>query len=109
MRLLQTVEQILTDNPKARSSDKVLFVELMAHYGLKLTPVQEDKFLDMPSLESARRLRQKMQEQGKYPADPEIKKEREHKAMVMQQASPVYSPKNIERTLSKRILPWGRN
>lgn len=101
MRLTNTVEKILQNHPKARDSDRVLFVELMAEYHINLTPAQEDKFLAMPSLESARRIRQKLQEQGKYKASESIKRERDFKRNQMQQTLIEAKPENIEKILEQ--------
>lgn len=107
MNVTQAVERILRDHPNSRNSDKAMFLYVMQEAGMNLSRAQIDIFRDMPSLESVRRVRQKLQEQGKYPADSEIQKERKHKSMVMEQASPVYSAENIERTLTRTPLPWG--
>ena len=106
MTTTQKVEQILRDTPRTRDSDKALFVYFMQASGMNLSLSQIEAFKAMPSLESVRRIRQKLQEQGKYEASATVKKERFHKSLVMSQAAPVYSPENIERTINVP-LPWG--
>lgn len=108
MNVAQTVEDILRDHPQARNTDKALFAYMMERCGMNLSREQIQVLKDMPSLESITRVRRKLQEQGKYPANPEIQKERKHKSMVMEQAAPVYSAENIEKTLNVTVLPWGQ-
>jgi hypothetical protein len=99
MTLVNVIENILRDKPATRNSDRLLMLEIYAYYGLKLTPQQEERFIDMPSTESVRRTRQKLQELGRYPADPSIKKQREFKSMRMQQIIPTATPEYIIQTL----------
>lgn len=68
---------------------------------------QVQKFRDMPSLETLRRVRQKIQEGGKYKASKKVEDSRKFKAMQMQQQAPSFSADNLEKTLSgQTILPW---
>lgn len=61
----------------------------------------------MPSLETLRRVRQKIQEGGKYPATDLVKRERKFKSLQMQQQAPSYKAEGLERTLNGQIiLPW---
>jgi hypothetical protein len=99
MRISILVEKLLNERPALRSNDKLLILEVWAYYGLNLTPDQEYRFLDMPSPETIRRIRQKLQEKGRYPPDPQIAKNRRWRQMQMQQRTPKASPKYIEQTL----------
>lgn len=102
MTLTQQVSNILAVSRQARNSDKELQILYMQKFGMNLSQKQIDTFREMPSLESIRRVRQKLQEQGEYPADQNIKKERDWRAMRMQQNAPTAKPKTIEYI----IEPW---
>ena len=108
MRVTNLVEQTLRDNEKARNSDKALLLDVWARLGLELTDVQRAKFMDMPSSETIRRIRQKIQESGKYPATERIRSERYHKSLVMQQNAPSAKPKRIEE-ITEDLLPATRS
>lgn len=103
MKISNLVEKILSESQDARDSDKVLMLKVMEHYGLYLSPHQQQVYKDMPSTETVRRVRQKLQEGGKYQADPRVAKERHYKGMRMQQYGPKLRAGDIERI----ILPWG--
>ena len=79
MRIKEQVESILKYDPASRNSDKRLLVVYMQKAGMNLTPEQIEKFKDLPSTETIRRIRQKLQEQGKYPAKEEINEARYEK------------------------------
>jgi hypothetical protein len=61
-----TVEQILRKSESARNSDKALIAWFLREHGLDLDRDQLEILLTMPSLETARRERQKFQQAGKY-------------------------------------------
>lgn len=102
MNITKQVENILAYSKAARNSDKELQVIYMQKSGMNLTSKQVEVFRDMPSLETLRRIRQKLQEGGQYKADEMIAKERRWKSMRMQQMAPAAKPKTIEQI----ILPW---
>jgi hypothetical protein len=79
MKIKEQVESILKYDPASRNSDKRLLVIYMQKAGMNLTPEQIEKFKDLPSTETIRRIRQKLQEQGKYPAKEEINEARYEK------------------------------
>lgn len=107
MQLTKIVENKLRYNRMARNSDKELYLDIMEHYGLMLTPKQKEIFRDMPSLESVRRLRQKFQEQGEYPADQKVARTRSFKAMRMEQTAPTFKPNHMENVLEdNRAISW---
>lgn len=109
MKVTPIVEDILRNHANARNSDRALFLHFMQKQGMELTRRQVEIFRDMPSLESVRRIRQKLQEQGKFEADTVVKTERSRKAMVLNQAAPAYNAENISRTINTpRVLPWGK-
>ncbi len=104
MRVTQQVENILRASVEARNSDKELFIIYCQKYGLDLSARQIEQLRDMPSFETLRRIRQKLQEQGKYPADERIGNERRFKGYRMQQFGPQLKSETIEQI----ILPWGQ-
>ena len=108
MTITQQVEAILRFVPLARSSDKELFVIYMQKYGLELTPKQIELFKKMPSLETVRRTRQHIQEQGKYPPTKEVEEARYKKYQAMKQSvglvDPEYELEDIKHT-AERIFP----
>jgi Spy/CpxP family protein refolding chaperone len=101
MRVNILVERILADHEQARNSDKYLQLVVWHKMGLVLTPEQRAKFMDMPSAETIRRIRQKLQEHGKYKAADKISNERQWKALVMQQNVPTASSERVEGILRK--------
>lgn len=109
MTVTQEVEAILRDHKQARNSDKALMAYYMQKSGMNLTKEQLLIFKDMPSMETIRRIRQKLQESGKYEADAPIATERQNKANVIQQNIPKSQPKDVEKHLEARgyvIAPW---
>lgn len=93
------VETLLRNNERMRSDDKLLILTIWELEGLTLTPEQRQKFWDLPSPETIRRVRQKLQENGAYPANEPVRKQRKWKSMVMQQVSPNARPKDMEKYL----------
>lgn len=102
MKVTEQVENILRASKLARNSDKELFIIFMQKFGLDLDARQVERFRDMPSFETLRRIRQKLQEQGKYPASPMIGKERQYKGLRMQQ----FGSQKTDY-IEQIILPWG--
>lgn len=85
MKIAETIKRILKDYPETRSSDKELQIILMQESGMMLTPIQIEKFKDMPSFESIRRTRQKIQEDGLYVATDRVRRARRFKSYEVQQ------------------------
>jgi len=106
MTTTQRVENILAASHDARNSDKELWLIFAQKFGMNLTDQQIATFKKMPSMETIRRVRQKIQEDGRYKADPKVAKERRMKSIVMQQTTPVYKPQNIENTLTHKAISW---
>ena len=98
-KVTNTVRAILSRSKIARNSDRHLLIEFMQISGMELTEKQQEVFLHLPSLESVRRVRQKLQENGNYPADEKIARERDYKSMRMQQMTPNASPESIEKVI----------
>lgn len=100
------VEEVLSYSRQARNSDKELLLQFMQNSGMNLSLVQMEKFRNMPSSETIRRIRQKLQEGGKYVADQKIKRERNYRSYAMQQQMPQAKPEQVEQILTQRAIPW---
>ncbi len=103
-KVTPTVEKILRDYPQTRSSDKLLLLYVWHNMGLILTEKQMEKFMDMPSTETIRRIRQKIQENGQYLATDRIRRERHIKSLEVQQNEPTAQPKRLEQVLEQRSM-----
>jgi hypothetical protein len=108
MTITEQVENILKASKTARNSDKELQLIYMQKSGMDLDARQIQRFRDMPDLWTIRRIRQKLQEGGKYKADKRVEDSRKFKAMQGQQQAPKFTAKGLEQTLNGQvILPWG--
>jgi hypothetical protein len=103
MRVTSSVRQALRQNEQARSSDRVLLLQVWHDLGLDLTPAQQMKFLEIPPPETIRRIRQKLQEAGEYPATKSVTEAREFKSYAIQQNAPSAKPKRMEELLSEQL------
>lgn len=72
MNITQRVQAILGASKAARNSDKELLLIYMQKAGMGLSDAQVRVFREMPSPETIRRTRQKIQEAGDFPADKEV-------------------------------------
>lgn len=100
MKVSERVENILKASHAARNSDRELQIIYMQKAGLELTPKQIELFRKLPSMETIRRTRQSLQEQGKYPADEAVDNARFEKFRKMK-----YEYKyNDETNTVERIL-----
>lgn len=99
MKIKEKVERILTQSRQARNSDRHLLIAYMQAEGMELTPEQVEIFTHMASLETVRRIRQKLQEDGKYLADQSVKQERDFKSHQMEQTMPGSTPADVERIM----------
>lgn len=97
MTVTQQVENILAVSRMARNSDTELLIIYLQKAGMNLTPHQVDLFKTLPSTETIRRVRQKIQQSGRYLADQKIANTRKFKAMQMQQNAPIAKPERIEQ------------
>lgn len=100
------IERILQTSRQARNDDRFLLVQLMQEYGMNLSYQQIEKFRDMPSMESIRRTRQKIQQEGKYPADQKVRKGRYAKSLITQQRMPTTKADKVQPLLEQRAIPW---
>ena len=77
MKTIDLVKQQLEEYPFTRNSDRHLILRVWAEQGLFLSPDQKELFLHQVSTpETIRRIRQKLQQQGLYPCDPEVDRRR---------------------------------
>lgn len=76
MRVKDKVERVLSVNTNARNDDKVLMLQVWEIEGFYLTENQKKAFMQSSSPESIRRMRQKMQEEGKYRASEAVEQKR---------------------------------
>lgn len=107
MKISSIVASILQNSREARNSDKELLISFMEHYGICLTDTQRIMFKEMPSLETARRIRQKFQEEGKYKADSPIGRERRFKGYAMQQQAPRITAEDVEKIIEQpHAIGW---
>ncbi|GIW49171.1 MAG: hypothetical protein KatS3mg079_647 [Caloramator sp.] len=74
-RVKQQVEFILNNYPETRNDDKKLTAYILKEF-YKVNLIDDICKPEIPSLESIRRCRQKLQEQGKYQATEKVKKRR---------------------------------
>ena len=109
MNLTQQVESLLRHLPQTRNSDKELFVCFMQKYGLELSPKQIAKFKQMPSLETVRRTRQKIQEQGKFEASEAVNEDRYKKFQSVRNNIKSVEPEKLLETQGYKIREWGDN
>lgn len=109
MNVTQRVEAILRASEDARNSDTDLIVIYMQKSGMNLTEDQIAKFKRMPSTETIRRIRQKLQEQGKYPASDAVNERRYSKFKEMRGSAGIATPKETEQVLEDGtiVLPNG--
>ncbi|WGI17167.1 hypothetical protein [Methanonatronarchaeum sp. AMET-Sl] len=89
-----TVEQTLQNNQKARNNDTYLTLLVLEKLGYAKYNYTHDYYQitigqkelqEMPALESIRRTRQKLQQQGKYPATPKTKQHRKQEEQKIRQ------------------------
>lgn len=91
------IEQVLAVKPITRSSDKHLILAVWHLLGLHLTEDQRATFMGLPSSETIRRVRQKLQEQGKFPPVEKVGRERRTRSLQVQQSIPQASPERVEK------------
>lgn len=122
MTIQDKVELILKHDPASRSSDKRLQVIFMQKMGMNLTPEQIETFYSLPALETLRRTRQQIQEQGKYQASASVEAERKAKQVFMKRGGfkqpETILEKNVqeifleptpEKKFIRQPLPWNES
>jgi hypothetical protein len=108
MKVQDQVENILKVSGKARNSDRELLIIYMQKFGLELTERQEAKLRDMPAFETIRRVRQKLQEEGKYPASKEVEEARYNKYKNVKHNIQYENPEVLLEQQGYKVLPWGQ-
>lgn len=101
--------------PATRSSDKELLIVYMQKAGMDLTPSQIAMYKELPSMETIRRIRQKIQENGELLATPEVEKARFEKYKKTKGAIGVTNAVEAEELLDgtlvlpdgTKVLPYG--
>lgn len=99
MRASAIIEGVLRDHPDTRSSDRELYILVWEKLGFFMSDSQKAKFRELPSSETIRRVRQKLQEQGRYAASERVKQHRNFKGMEVQQKMPQTQPEKVEPLL----------
>lgn len=81
----KAVERILQNEPATRSNDKLLILRVWENYGMGFSDSQRRTFLSdrLPSPETIRRTRQKLQAEGKYTASLTVLNQRQTQADQM--------------------------
>lgn len=100
MTITERVANILRVSKEARNSDKELLIIYFQKSGMNLSDEQIKMFRKMPSTETLRRIRQKMQQEGKYPADEIVNEMRFKKYKTMRSEIPF--TKTPEQLLEER-------
>lgn len=104
MKVSQAVEHTLKNNVGSRSSDKQLILAVWETYGFYLSASQALKFMDLPSPETIRRIRQKIQEEGKYPANEGVRRHRSFKSLQVQQSIPSVEADKVDELINNRLF-----
>ena len=104
MRANNIVERALSNNDQARNSDKILLLQVWHDLGLELTREQQTKFLDLPSPETIRRIRHKLQEAGRYLADEEVRSTRQKIEKAKHNYTAIARPEHIEELMQGSLI-----
>lgn len=115
MNITERVKNIMQAVPATRSSDKELLIVYMQKAGMDLTPSQIAMYRELPSMETIRRIRQKIQENGELLATPEVEKARFEKYKKTKGAIGVTNAVEAEELLDgtlvlpdgTKVLPYG--
>jgi hypothetical protein len=99
MRANVIIEGVLRDHPDSRSSDKELYILVWEQFGFFMSESQKAKFRELPSSETIRRVRQKLQEEGKYTAAERVRRHRNRKSQEVQQRMPTTKSDKVEPLL----------
>lgn len=107
MTVTERVENILKVSKNARNSDRELLIIYMQKSGMNLSDEQIKIFRKLPSMETIRRIRQKLQENGKYLADKGVEEQRYNKFKQVKQNIKHESPEKLLEKLGYKVLEWG--
>lgn len=104
MRTHALVEYVLLNNHQARNSDIELILSVWAEQGLHFSDQQRQILKQKCSKpETIRRIRQKLQEEGKYRADKQVEDARYEKYVEARQSFGITSPEETEQVISKAV------
>lgn len=101
MKIKQKVERGLSVDKKTRDNDKLLMLAVWEIEGFFLSDVQKSKFMEVSSPETIRRMRQKLQEEGKYKASEEVGEERYNRYVETRAAMP-----RVDSGEMPKAIPW---
>ena len=108
MTVHDRIVNILRVSHSARNSDLELWLIYAKKSGLNLTREQIEVLKDMPSFETIRRTRQKIQERGNYLADKEVDEARYNKFKeVRGSIGIVDEPERLLEVSGYRNKEWG--
>jgi len=89
-KLQYVIEEVLSEDKRARNSDKWLLIQVLRRMGFKIY-VDYNDLDQMPCFESIGRIRRKIQnEQGKYLPEDEVKKGRKENEKEMKEINVWY-------------------
>lgn len=104
MTTTDRIRSILRVSHKSRNSDLELWIIFAQKSGMNLSQYQIDKLRLMPSFETIRRTRQKIQEQGDLRADPEVEERRYEKFKQVRGEIGSSQPESVEEQLNRLNL-----
>lgn len=107
MTIKQRVENILRASRMARNSDTELQIIYMQKSGMNLTDEQLRIFRELPHMETIRRIRQKFQEDGEYPADKGVEQARYNKYLNVRDSINDAGAEQALESMGYRVLPYG--
>lgn len=95
----QIVEKTLKYHPETRTDDKLLILQVWERCGFHLSVNQRKAFLgkELPSTETIRRTRQRLQQEGKYLPPQPVQEARQQKAEQIRQEIVERPPKLFDR------------
>ena len=109
MTIKQRVENILRASRQARNSDIELQIIYMQKSGMELTEKQIQTLKSLPAMETIRRIRQKLQEDGEYPPAEAVNEARYNKyKYVRSNIKSSNSPEKYLESNGYRVLPYGQ-
>ncbi len=104
-QITKLVEDILKTHPRTRDSDKDLFIAVLQMLGADLSERQRE-IMRSVNLESVRRLRQKLQEDGQYLPSVDVAQRRKLKAQLVKDAVPYGNHDLTMELLNKPAPSW---
>lgn len=107
MTTTDRIRAILSVSKASRNSDLELWLIYAQKSGMGLSEAQIKVLRHMPTFETIRRTRQKLQENEQYPADPTVEQARFEKFKQVRENINHDSPEELLEAQGKVILPWG--